>query len=316
MDHVFYIIDGHARAAAALRAGTQFVSAVLAASNDEPYVHGSSARQYVADAVIIRLSRIGRRRSAFAIQKRYGRGAPGRTGRQNHCCLGKPLVKGQQWRRPAAESLRARSRRLAWRLVLAARLGPAGSEGHKVFTPSLTGLGDRSHLMSKDVVLDTHIADIVNLFKWEDLKDVCLVAHSYGGWPRPARSSRLATAWRRSSGSTRSSRRTARRAPTSPPSSAARPWRRPWPRARPAAGPAAVGVRRQREGPAWVESEADAQPNGVATQPIKLTGAREKIAKKTYIRAPAYPQPAFDTYYAAKKPTRNGAPLRSTAATT
>ena len=51
VDHVFYIIDGHARAAAALRAGTQFVSAVLAASNDEPYVHGSSARQYVADAV-------------------------------------------------------------------------------------------------------------------------------------------------------------------------------------------------------------------------------------------------------------------------
>jgi len=36
------------------------------------------------------------------------------------------------------------------------------------------------------------------------------------------------------------------------------------------------------------------QPNGVATQPIKLTGAREKIAKKTYIRAPKYPQAAFD----------------------
>lgn len=51
VDHVFYIIDGHARAAAALRAGTQFVSAVLAASNDEPYVDDSSARQYVADAV-------------------------------------------------------------------------------------------------------------------------------------------------------------------------------------------------------------------------------------------------------------------------
>jgi hypothetical protein len=34
---------------------------------------------------------------------------------------------------------------------------------------------------------------------------------------------------------------------------------------------------------------------------IKLTGAREKVGKKTYIRAPAYPQPAFDKYYAAKK---------------
>ena len=36
------------------------------------------------------------------------------------------------------------------------------------------------------------------------------------------------------------------------------------------------------------------QPNGVALQPIKLTGAREKVAKKTYIRAVKYPQPAFD----------------------
>ena len=57
------------------------------------------------------------------------------------------------------------------------------AKGHKVFAPSLTGNGDRSHLLSKDVILDTHIADIVNLFKWEDIKDACLVAHSYGGWP-------------------------------------------------------------------------------------------------------------------------------------
>src|ERR1700681_4748383 len=55
--------------------------------------------------------------------------------------------------------------------------------GHKVYTPSLTGNGDRSHLLSKDVVLDTHITDIVNLVKWEDLRDICLVVHSYGGWP-------------------------------------------------------------------------------------------------------------------------------------
>ena len=57
------------------------------------------------------------------------------------------------------------------------------SHGHKVYAPSLTGNGDRSHLLSKDVNLDTHIADIVNLVNWEDLKDICLVPHSYGGWP-------------------------------------------------------------------------------------------------------------------------------------
>src|SRR3954468_7704430 len=56
-------------------------------------------------------------------------------------------------------------------------------KGHKVYTPTLTGVGERSHLMSKDINLDTHIADIVNLIKWEDLHDICLAVHSYGGWP-------------------------------------------------------------------------------------------------------------------------------------
>jgi pimeloyl-ACP methyl ester carboxylesterase len=55
--------------------------------------------------------------------------------------------------------------------------------GHKVYAPSLTGNGDRSHLLSKDINLDTQIADIANLVTWEDLNDVCLVAHSFGGWP-------------------------------------------------------------------------------------------------------------------------------------
>jgi hypothetical protein len=55
--------------------------------------------------------------------------------------------------------------------------------GHKAFTPTMTGLDERSHLMSQDIVLDTHITDIVNVIKWEDLNNICLVVHSYGGWP-------------------------------------------------------------------------------------------------------------------------------------
>jgi pimeloyl-ACP methyl ester carboxylesterase len=55
-------------------------------------------------------------------------------------------------------------------------------QGHKVFSPTLTGLGERSHLLGKDINLDTHITDIVNVIKWEDIKDICLVAHSYGGF--------------------------------------------------------------------------------------------------------------------------------------
>ena len=56
-------------------------------------------------------------------------------------------------------------------------------QGHKVYPLTLTGLADRSHLLSKDINLDTHIADIANLVEWEDLADICLVAHSYGGYP-------------------------------------------------------------------------------------------------------------------------------------
>jgi pimeloyl-ACP methyl ester carboxylesterase len=50
-----------------------------------------------------------------------------------------------------------------------------------VFTPTLTGLAERSHLAAPNINLSTHIADIVNLIKWEELSDVVLCGHSYGG---------------------------------------------------------------------------------------------------------------------------------------
>jgi len=53
--------------------------------------------------------------------------------------------------------------------------------GHEVYTPSLTGLAERSHLFSDDIDLELHIADVSNLLRWEDLHDVNLVGHSYGG---------------------------------------------------------------------------------------------------------------------------------------
>jgi len=53
--------------------------------------------------------------------------------------------------------------------------------GHQVYTPTLTGLGERSHLMSPAVNVDTHVQDIVNVFRWEELSDVVLAGHSYGG---------------------------------------------------------------------------------------------------------------------------------------
>jgi pimeloyl-ACP methyl ester carboxylesterase len=53
--------------------------------------------------------------------------------------------------------------------------------GHQVYAPSLTGLGEREHLFRCGVDLDCHITDIVNLLHFEDLRDVILVGHSYGG---------------------------------------------------------------------------------------------------------------------------------------
>jgi pimeloyl-ACP methyl ester carboxylesterase len=62
------------------------------------------------------------------------------------------------------------------------RVRPAlQSAGHNVFTPTLTGLGERSHLNSAAVDLSTHIADIVNLIRWEELSNVVLCGHSYAG---------------------------------------------------------------------------------------------------------------------------------------
>jgi pimeloyl-ACP methyl ester carboxylesterase len=55
------------------------------------------------------------------------------------------------------------------------------SAGHRVYTPTLTGLGERAHLLGPDIDLDTHIADIVAVLHYEDLGDVILVGHSYGG---------------------------------------------------------------------------------------------------------------------------------------
>ncbi len=53
--------------------------------------------------------------------------------------------------------------------------------GHTVYTPTLTGLGERVHLERPEVDLDTHIEDVANLLRFEDLRDVVLLGHSYAG---------------------------------------------------------------------------------------------------------------------------------------
>ena len=59
--------------------------------------------------------------------------------------------------------------------------GPLRSAGHEVFTPSLTGIGERVHLASPQVTLTTHVTDVVNTILFEDLTDIVLLGYSYGG---------------------------------------------------------------------------------------------------------------------------------------
>ncbi|EAV43381.1 hypothetical protein SIAM614_06343 [Stappia aggregata IAM 12614] len=55
--------------------------------------------------------------------------------------------------------------------------------GHRVTTPTQTGLGERSHLLSPDITIQTFVEDIVRHLQFEDLTDVILVGHSFGGIP-------------------------------------------------------------------------------------------------------------------------------------
>ena len=55
------------------------------------------------------------------------------------------------------------------------------AHGIDLWTPTYTGVGERSHLAHKGITLDDHIADVVAVMEYEDLRDVTLISHSYGG---------------------------------------------------------------------------------------------------------------------------------------
>jgi pimeloyl-ACP methyl ester carboxylesterase len=65
----------------------------------------------------------------------------------------------------------------AWKKMHA----PMRARGHTLIVPTLTGLGERSHLAHPDIDLETHIADILGVLRYEDLRGVNLIGHSYSG---------------------------------------------------------------------------------------------------------------------------------------
>ena len=53
--------------------------------------------------------------------------------------------------------------------------------GHRLVTPTYTGLGERAHLANASIDLNSHIEDMLNVIRYEDLRDIVLIGHSYGG---------------------------------------------------------------------------------------------------------------------------------------
>ena len=174
--------------------------------------------------------------------------------------------------------------------------------GHKVYTPTLTGLGERSHLLRQGIDIGTHITDVVNVIKWERLSDVVLCGHSYGGFVISGVAEQMSAAIRsivfldaflpNNGDTTQNLTSVAVQEAISAALASGALGMPP----RPAE---AFGVNEADR--AWVDSLCTPQPIGTFTYKIALTGAREKIARKTYIRAKTYANPGFDRAVAVVK---------------
>jgi pimeloyl-ACP methyl ester carboxylesterase len=174
--------------------------------------------------------------------------------------------------------------------------------GHKVFTPTLTGLGERSHLLREGIDLKTHIADVVNVMKWERLTDVVLCGHSYGGFVISGVAEQMAPAIRsivfldafvpQNGESVRDLT-----GPAVQQAAASALLRGDL--AIPPRSAEAFGVNAADQ--AWVDSLCVGQPIATFTDPVVLTGARDRIPRKSYVRAKSYANPGFDRALASVK---------------
>jgi pimeloyl-ACP methyl ester carboxylesterase len=173
------------------------------------------------------------------------------------------------------------------------------ARGHRVFSPTLTGLADRSHLASSGVTLSTHVEDVARLIRWEGLTDVVLCGHSYGGMvvsgvaeaapagaigsivfldaflPADGRSllDYTTSAGREGGPMVEEGEATGLVSPI----------------------PAEVfGVNEADR--AWVDAMCTKQPYATLTQGLKLTGARERIARKAYVLATGWANASFPVF--------------------
>lgn len=190
-----------------------------------------------------------------------------------------------------------------WRAVADALI----DRGHHVFTPTLTGLGERAHLTSPAVNLSLHALDIANVIKYERLRNVLLVGHSYGGMPISAAPELLTEgtihsimymdAFLPEDGECLNDLVPGPpHLPSDPEDYLVAPPRRN-----------AVGFNTHMDAAARAAYEELRTPQSVYcfTEKAHLTGARERIRQKTYVLATGYENDTF-TKFAEKVRRREG----------
>ena len=185
-----------------------------------------------------------------------------------------------------------------WCWVRTARVLRAA--GHDVHAPTLTGLGDRVHLMSRAVNLETHIEDVVRVFEAEELNDVVLCGHSYGGMVITGAADRLTPRIRSLVYLDAFIPEDGQALIDFQPPERAAMFRKqaeengagwlvpPVPAAR---------FKVNEKDQAWVDRRCVPQPLACMTQKLRLTGAYKSIAKRSFIKAGAYVPSAFDPFY-------------------
>lgn len=153
--------------------------------------------------------------------------------------------------------------------------------GHELFTPTYTGLGERLHLATPEVGLETHIQDVLNVLELEDLRDVVLVGHSYGGMVATGVADRAADRIRllvyldafvpRDGQSLTDLLRERQGAgPPAPGSGGVEDWRVP---------PMEPSADTRPEDLAWVTPRRMPQPRKTFEEPIRLTGAVDRLPR-------------------------------------
>jgi len=173
-----------------------------------------------------------------------------------------------------------------WRRV-ADRLA---AKGHYVVAPTLSGVGERSHLPPDIINLTTQINDVAGEIKWKDLHNIILVGHSYGGMVITGVAEQLRDrigaivyldAFQPADGQ----------------SLAGYSTRASWPE--PVVPPLpASAFHVNAKDAAWVDSKTTPHPTKCFTEKLKVTGAYQSIPKKLYIRAPLFGSKAFDDAFA------------------